>query len=338
MSTIKQVAVLAGVTPTTVTNVLRGRGRVSEATRQRVLAAVAEQGYRPNLNARALVERKSPTLALMLSCITNPFYPEFSLHAHLATRRCGRFLLVCNTDYESDGGVQFLEEVAGSLCDGVLVANRGGLDIDQLIAMQARGISVVISCWESPERHPGIACVAFDAKRAGEMATEHLIALGHQHIGAIIASPLAGIHGGRYQGYLAALNHAGLMADSRYTTVCVDSFASGYEAARSLLTQHPEISALFVSNDLPALGVLDAAADLQIVVPQKLSVVSITGIELAGQSRPSLTTVAIPTAEMAARSIELLLEMIADTPPSAPMICIPSLTLMARQSTSRPAE
>ena len=84
MATIKEVAAMAGVTPTTVTNVLRGRGRVSEATRERVLAAVAKQGYRPNLNARALVERKAPTLALMLGCITNPFYPEFTLQAHLA--------------------------------------------------------------------------------------------------------------------------------------------------------------------------------------------------------------------------------------------------------------
>jgi len=329
---------MAGVTPTTVTNVLRGRGRVGAATRARVLAAVAEQGYRPNLNARALVERKAPTLALMLSCITNPFYPEFSLHAHLAARRCGRFLLVCNTDYEADGGTQFLDEVAGSLSDGVLVANKGDIDIAQLSAMQARGVPVVISCWESPERHPGVPCVAFDARRAGEMATEHLIVLGHRRIGAIIASPLAGIHGGRYQGHLAALAQSGLTADPRYTRVCVDSFAGGYDAAQNLLVQHPEITALFVSNDLPALGVLDAATDLRIKVPNALSVVSITDIELAGQSRPSLSSVAIPTAEMAARSIELLLEMIANKPPQAPMICIQTLKLMARQSTATPAE
>ncbi len=334
MSTIKQVALRAGVTPTTVTNVLRGRGRVGEATRNRVLAAVAEQGYRPNLNARALVERKAPTLALMLSCITNPFYPEFSLHAHLAARRCGRFLLVCNTDYEADGGIQFLDEVAGSLSDGVLMANKGDIDIAQLTAIQARGIPVVIGCWESPERHPGVPCVAFDARRAGEMATGHVIGLGHRNIGAIIASPLAGIHGGRYQGYLAALKASGLAVDDRHTRVCVDSFAGGYDAARSLLIKHPDITALFVSNDLPALGVLDAAADLHIDVPHTLSVVSITDIELAGQSRPALSTVAIPTAEMAARSIELLLEMITDKPPHPPMICIQTLKLMARQSTS----
>jgi len=87
MATIKEVAALARVTPTTVTNVLRGRGRVGQETRERVLAAAHHAGYRPNLTARALVEGKAPTLALMLSCITNPFYPEFTLHAHRAARK-----------------------------------------------------------------------------------------------------------------------------------------------------------------------------------------------------------------------------------------------------------
>ena len=208
MATIKEVAAMAGVTPTTVTNVLRGRGRVSEATRERVLAAVAKQGYRPNLNARALVERKAPTLALMLGCITNPFYPEFTLQAHLAARRHGRFLLVCNTDHEADGGKQFLDDVAGSLSDGILVANKGDLDLQQLRWMEGQGIPVVISIWEFPDRHPGIPCVAFDSRRAGEMATEHLLSLGHAKIGAIVASPAHGIHGGRYSGFLDAMKAA----------------------------------------------------------------------------------------------------------------------------------
>ncbi|WP_213989450.1 LacI family DNA-binding transcriptional regulator [Sodalis sp. dw_96] len=334
MATIKQVAARAGVTPTTVTNVLRGRGRVGEATRKRVLAAVAEQGYRPNLNARALVERKAPTLALMLGCITNPFYPEFALQAQLAARRNGRFLLVCNTDYEKDGGLAFLDEVAGSLSDGVLVANTGELDIRQLKDMEARGVPVVISGWEFPHRHPGIPCVAFDSGRAGEIATQHLISLGHQKIGAIIASPLHGIHGGRYRGYLAALNNAGLESDERFTAVCIDSFDGGYEAAHQLLAAKPDITALFVSNDLPALGVLSAAADLHIKIPQTLSVVSITDIQLAGQSRPTLTTVAIPTAAMASKGIELLLELFKQQPEQPPMICIQTLELIKRQSTA----
>jgi len=78
------------------------------------------------------VEGKAPTLALMLSCITNPFYPEFALAANLHALKHERHLLVCNTDHERDGGRGFLEHVAGSLSDGVLVANNGDLPIDEL--------------------------------------------------------------------------------------------------------------------------------------------------------------------------------------------------------------
>jgi len=336
MATIKEVAALARVTPTTVTNVLRGRGRVGQETRERVLAAAHHAGYRPNLTARALVEGKAPTLALMLSCITNPFYPEFTLHAHRAARKRERFLLVCNTDYEADGGQQFLDEVGGSLSDGVLVANRGGLDLQQLQTARARGTPVVICIWEHPESPPGLPCVAFDSRHAGRIATEHLVALGHRRIGAIVASPQGGIHGGRYDGYRDVLLAAGLRHTPADLRFCEDSYLGGYQAAREMLAGAHDFSALFVSNDLPALGVLNAAADLGIAVPRQLSVVSITDIELASQSRPALTTVAIPTAEMATLGIEMLLQLLDGEPDPPPMVCVPTLSLVTRESTAPP--
>lgn len=335
MATIKEVAAAAGVTPTTVTNVLRGKGRVSEQTKQRVLDAVAEYSYRPNLTARALVEKKAPTLALMLGCITNPFYPEFSLHAHMAARRSGRFLLVCNTDHEVDGGKQFLQEVAGSLSDGVLVANKGDLDVTQLLEFEKQGVPVVISVWEFPDIHPGVPCIAFDSKQAGVIATEHLIELGHRKIGALIASPLNGVHGGRYQGMLSVLEQHNVILQQENLATCVDSFEGGYDAAKTLLSKNPDITALFVSNDLPALGVLDAAADLGIKVPEQLSVVSITNISLTSQCRPSLTTVAIPTKEMAEQGIEMLLNLFDEKPDTPPMVTLSDLKLIHRQSTAK---
>jgi DNA-binding LacI/PurR family transcriptional regulator len=336
MATIKEVAAAARVTPTTVTNVLRGRGRTSEATRQRVLAAVAIKGYRPNLTARALAERKAPTVALLLPCITNPFYPEFTVQAHLAARRRDRFLLICSTDREADGGEQFLDQVAGSLSDGVLVANNPGLDIEQLKRVEARGTPVVITVWEDPERPPGVACVSWDGRHAGRMAAAHLLELGHRRVGAIIGSPRDGIHQGRYAGFRDAFHAAHVRCPANAVRFCPDTFEAGQEAARELLSTRPELTAIFVSNDLPALGALNAAAALDRKVPADLSVISITNIPQAAQSRPALTTVAIPTAEMAVRGIELLLELQKHRPPSPPMICIPNLELIVRASTSRP--
>jgi DNA-binding LacI/PurR family transcriptional regulator len=334
-ATIKDVAAQAGVSVMTVSNVLRGRGRVSEETRKRVLETAEREGYRPNLTARALVEGTAPTLALMLSCITNPFYPEFALAANLQALKHERHLLVCNTDHESDGGTRFLEQVAGSLSDGVLVANNGDLPIEELRSLQARGIPVVISVWELPDEPPGIPCVTFDSKAAGRLAAQHLVDYGHRRIGAIVGSPKQGIHGGRYAGFREVMRAAKirhLAADERFTH---DSFEHGYEAARDLLSARPDLTAIFVSNDLPALGVMNAASDLGYVVPDDLSIVSITDIIPARQSRPGLTTVAIPTVEMAEKGVSLLVELMSGRADESAIVHTSPPKLVVRGSAAR---
>ena len=336
MATIKEVAAHAGVTPTTVTNVLRGRGRTGDATRQRVLDAVAHLGYRPNLAARALVERKAPTFALVLTCITNPFYSELMLYVDQAARKHQRYLIVCNTDYEAEKETRFLDEVAGSLSDGVIVANNPGLNIEHLKQIVAQGTPVVVNLWEDPDTHPGLPCLAFDGREAGRMAAGHLVELGHSKIGAIIASPKDGIHNLRYLGFRDVMRKARLACPAAAVRFCADTFEGGKAAALDLLSAMPDLTAVFVSNDLAALGVLDAAAQLGRPVPAAISVVSITNIMVSSQSRPALTTVAIPTAAMAARGVELLMEIQERKYDAPPMECIPGLELIVRESTAAP--
>jgi DNA-binding LacI/PurR family transcriptional regulator len=98
MSTVSEVARHAGATPATVSNVLRNRGRVGAITRQRVLDAVDALGYRPHLAARALAAGRAPTLALMVSSIANPFYPEFALAVERAAQCIVHFVIICNTN------------------------------------------------------------------------------------------------------------------------------------------------------------------------------------------------------------------------------------------------
>jgi DNA-binding LacI/PurR family transcriptional regulator len=333
-ATIKDVAALAGVSVMTVSNVLRGRGRVSEETRRRVLEMAERQGYRPNLTARALVEGKAPTLALMLSCITNPFYPEFALAANLQALKHHRHLLVCNTDHEPDRGTGFLEQVAGSLSDGVLVANNADLPIDELRSLQERGIPVVISVWELPDDPPGIPCVTFDSKAAARLATRHLVEYGHRRIGAVIGSPKRGIHGARYAGFREVMREAKIRASAADERFTLDSFEHGYAAAQDLLCARPDLTAIFVSNDLPALGVLNAASDLGYAVPDDLSVVSITNIIPARQSRPGLTTVAIPTVELAEKGVDLLVELMAGRADASTVVHTAAPKLIVRGSTA----
>ncbi len=310
MTTINEVARHAGVTPATVSNVLRNRGRVGAETRRRVLDAIDVLGYRPHLAARALAEGRAPTLALMVSSIANPFYPEFALAVERAALASGHFVIICNTNEDPRMGRAYLDQLAGTLSEGVLVMNAN-LDFADLRLTEARGAPVVLCMWEKPNESPGLPCVAVDFALAGRLAASHLIELGHRRIGAIIGSKVSGIHAPRFDGFVAAMGAAHLKVHAGSVLNAPDTIQGGYAAARELLTADRTLTAIFATNDLPALGAIHAAADLGLAVPGDVSVVGITDIQLARESRPALTTVAVPTAEAAELAVNLLRELIA---------------------------
>jgi len=159
VTTLAEVARKAGVTAATVSNVLRARGKVGAATRQRVLAAVEELQYRPNLTARALAEGRPPTVALVVSSIANPFYPEFALAVERAVRKLGYFLIVCNTNDDPAQERAYLDALGGSLAHGVLVMNADFVQIDQLLALRKRGVPVV--SWKRKNLYFGVRRAPF---------------------------------------------------------------------------------------------------------------------------------------------------------------------------------
>lgn len=337
MTTLVQVARLAGVSAATVSNVLRGRGKVGAPTRQRVLAAVETLAYRPNLMARALVEGKPSTLALIVSSIANPFYPEFALAVERAARKLGYFLLVCNTNDDPAQERAYLDAIGGSLAQGVIVMNADFVQIDALLALRQRGVPVVLCMWERPQAPPQLPCVAVDFYQAGVLAAEHLLKLGHRCIGAIVGSASAGNHRWRYLGFADTLAKAGVAFTEQQARFGHDSIDDGRNAAHSLLAAVPGLSAVFASNDLPAIGVLQAAAELGLDVPRQLSVVGITDIQLAQQMRPALTTVAVPAVEAAGLAVEMVMALI-ERPEGglAPMRTTSAPRLVVRATTARP--
>jgi DNA-binding LacI/PurR family transcriptional regulator len=335
MTTLAEVALRAGVTPATVSNVLRKRGKVGAATRQRVLDAVEFLGYRPHLTARALAEGSAPTLALMVTSIANPFYPEFALAAERAARKNGRFLIVCNTNEDPVISRAYLDQIAGTLSEGVLVMNSR-IAFDDLHTTRARGTPVVLCMWERPDVSPGLPCVAVDFFAAGALAAQHLLDLGHTRIGAIIGSQPEGVQAARYAGFCHTLEAAGVAHPAQEARFTRDAVQGGYEAACELLTEHADLTAIFATNDLPALGAMHAAADRGMRIPHDLSVIGITDIQLARESRPGLSTVAVPTDAAAAMAVELLEALIESGGHcETPMRIAPEPVLVQRASTGR---
>ncbi|KVN15833.1 MULTISPECIES: LacI family DNA-binding transcriptional regulator [unclassified Burkholderia] len=305
MATLNEVARRAGVTAATVSNVLRNRGRVGADTRARVLDAVRALGYRPHLAARALAEGRAPTVALMVSSIANPFYPEFALAVEKAVRRNGQFLIVCNTNDNPPEGRAYLDQIAGTISEGILVTNAN-LHLPDLLDTQRRGVPVVLCMWERPDAPPqALPCVAVDFRLAGRLAAQHLIELGHRDVGVIVGGRSeTGVHAARFDGFAGAMREHGL--DVAAVACEPDTIDGGVHAARRLLDAKPHLSALFATNDLPAIGAMHAAAERGMRVPDDLSIVGITNIHLANDVRPALTTVAIPIGEAADLAVELL--------------------------------
>jgi DNA-binding LacI/PurR family transcriptional regulator len=338
-ATLRDIAARAGVTKATVSYAMSGKPKVSEEMRARILEIARELGYQPNVTARALSVGRSPTLALMVENIANPFYPEFALEVERAARVREHFLLICNTDADPDIGRDYLRRIAAGLSEGI-VAMAGHLRIEDVIEVNRSGVPVVVCMWEEPETAPLAPCVTVDLAQAGAIAAEHLLALGHRSIGVLVDGDEHELHHQRrLGGFIRATREAGVTIDARHIVRASDTIAGGTHAARTLLAAAPSLTALFATNDLLALGALRAAHEKGIRIPQQLSVIGITDIRAASESYPALTTVALQTREVAAQAVGLLIDLIEGTvsPDPPPLIIVPSPPeLKVRESTAPP--
>ncbi|HEY3540416.1 MAG TPA: LacI family DNA-binding transcriptional regulator [Trinickia sp.] len=332
MVTLAEVARRAKVTGATVSNVLRNPHKVKPETVERVLAAIRELGYRPNLTARALARGRTSTLALMLSNITNPFYPEFVRAAEREARKRGHFLLVCNTDDDPAITRAYLEQIAGSLAAGVIVMNTD-LSERELTEIAGKRAAVVLCMWEHVHASRALPCVTIDFAAAGALAAAHLSELGHRKFGALVGAGSGGPQTVRLRGFTDALAKHGHGENAVVVAHAHDSIESGYEAATKLLRSDRTLTSIFATNDLMAIGAMQAAADLGKRVPDDLSIIGFTDIALAHQFRPALTTVRLPIAEIAARSIALALEMVEGARPARAAHVVPGMALVVREST-----
>ncbi len=311
MATIYDVARRAAVTAATVSNVITGKGSVGEETRARVLAAIDELDYRPNLMARGLAQRRSYTLALILPNIANPFYPEIALEVERIAGEHRYHLLLCNTHYDADLGRAHLRGLSGRWVDGVLVM-AGGLDLRDITAAAERGLPVVLCNWEEAHLTCTLPSVDVDFRHGGGLAARHLLDLGHRRCAAIVhgAGAHNPSHARRLEGFRAEVEDAGAALPEEYVRFGDSTMESGYRAAQELLALSTPPTAIFASNDLMALGALEAAIDRGLRVPVQLSLVGFDDIMLGVHVRPALTTIAIPKRTLAMEATELLLRQV----------------------------
>jgi len=327
--TTHDVAARAGVSQPTVSLVLSRNptARVAPDTRERVLRAAEELGYRPNVVARSLVRRRSYAIGLVVPDLDNQFFAHVVSGAQRVAVEEGYAVLLCEQRGTSID--RHLDALRARQVDGVILDAAGASSIPEELL---DGINVVLIDQPS-QRWPGVAS---DAEGAGRLAAEHLLRLGHRRLAFI--GPSADVHTFRMRerGFTRAIRAAAVQIESELFRRAPATIGGGHAAMRALLAQPSRPSAVFCANDLLALGAYKACAQAGVSIPADISLVGCDDIEFSQLVTPELTTVSIPARELGARAARLLVRALAGevTPPSQQGRPLP-VRLVVRGSTAR---
>ncbi len=329
MVTITDVAKRAGVSTATVSHVLNGTRYVREETRACVLAAVNELGYRPNRLARSLVRGETHTLGLIIPDQANPFFAELARGVEDTAFERGYNVILCNSYGDLDKELRYQEVLSERQVDGILIV-AAGASAEHVQDLQGWGMPVVIVDRDLAGVYADK--VLTDNLKGGQLATNHLLQLGHRRIGCI-TGPSVTPSSDRVTGYRHALQESGISADQELILRGDFQPASGYQGACKLLSLDDAPTAIFACNDLMAIGVISAAAQLGRDVPAQLSVIGYDNIRLSAFANPPLTTIVQPGYEQGVLAAKLLLERIQD-PDLPPRREVLDTRLLVRQSTA----
>jgi DNA-binding LacI/PurR family transcriptional regulator len=314
------------VSQPTVSLVLNDRpeARVSAATRERVIRAAEELGYRPNLLARGLVLRRSFALGVIVPDLANPFFLEVVRGVERVAAEEAYAVLLC--DGREVPLPVHLEALRTRQVDGVII---DPLNLSRAPEDELAGLNVVV-IEEPSERWPWVAS---DAAGAGRLAAEHLLELGHRELAVV--GPATPLHGFRMRerGFVQAARDAGVAIRSEWLRREPATVEGGQAAMRALLATSPRPSAVFCVNDLLALGALKTALTAGLEVPRQISLIGCDDIEMARVVTPELSTVAVPAREIGARAARLLLRQLESKPaPRGTARPLP-VRIVARQTT-----
>ncbi|MFI9550139.1 substrate-binding domain-containing protein [Nonomuraea endophytica] len=318
---ISRVAALAGVSATTVSHTLNGRRPVAERTRSRVLAAIEELGYRPNVLARGLRTSRSQTVGLVIPDLTNPFYPALARGVQDVLGAAGYDQIISNTDGERTMERAALEQMIARQVDALAFAVFNTHPEDLLPVLDT-GIPVVRLGGRLPQ--PGVDVVRSDDEGAAAIATRYLLERGRRRIAFVCGPAQEGPAAERVAGHLAALAAAGLSGNPRLVIHTQFSRTGGAEGTARLLDSPEPPDAVLCANDIMAIGALDAAAARGLRVPEDLAVMGFDDIEAAGLVSPGLTTMANPAREIGMACARLLLNRLSGTAEPSAEVVVPA--------------
>jgi LacI family transcriptional regulator len=330
-ATIHDVARECGVSLSTVSNALAGKTNVSEETKERVLAAAAKLGYRASRFARALRMQRSFTIGVLIADVANPASPDFvrGIEDVAVRERCT--LLLCNTDGDEEKQITHMRSLLDQQVDGMVLISQhcDGEVVRQLLASGTPFVLLQRRCARYADDYVGA-----DNLTSVIDAVRHLTDLGHRRIAFIRGPQESSTAQERYDAYLHAVRAFGLDDDPNLIFLGNYSIEGGYAAAIHFLELEKPPTAILASNDMSAMGVLNATSDRHINVPGNVSLIGFDDIALASFSRINLTTIHLPKRDMGAAAAQLLMKRIQHKEQFDPQTVIFPTRLVVRGTTA----
>jgi LacI family transcriptional regulator len=308
MTSIKDIARLAGVSPSTVSRVLNERAYVRAEVRQRVLDIVKEQGYVQNHVARSMVLQRSFTIGVVIPYLFNMFQRQLFASMEFFLEQHGYKTQFFFLRWSDSSEQAFLRRLKGETLDGIIFIHE--LDNPLIYRyIQERGLPVALCTFEKQEF--GFPAVHIEEEASAELAVEYLIRRGHRNIGLITGEHFS-FGRQREDGYKKALAAHGIPYTPELT-VRVPAYnpEAGRTGMLTLIKRKQPLTAVFAATDELAIGAIKALSEAGLKVPEDVSVIGLDDIDISAFTTPGLTTVRQPIFEMGKKSADLVCEWIA---------------------------
>ncbi len=305
--TLKEIAKLAGVSTATVSHVLNHTRYVSEETRERVQRVIDETGYQPNMIARSLRSGESSTIGLLIPDISNQFFAEIAKRIEDDGFDHNYSVILCNSAEELSRESTYIDVlIANQVAGIILIATESKQD--QLMRIKSRKIPLVLVDREIPLFFGDVVLV--NNEQGGYVATNYLIELGHRKIACIRGSNNITPSADRVKGYKRALQENGINFRDEYIIKGDFGCKSGEDSLMKLMSLTDLPSAIFVCNDMMAIGVLKKAKEISLPIPEDMSIIGFDNIQFSAMVTPALTTIAQPIDMIASTAISRLINNI----------------------------
>jgi LacI family transcriptional regulator len=332
LAAIHEVAKLAGVAPITVSRVVNNNGYVSEETRRRVEAAIEELNYVPNALGPSLRSKRTQTLALVLSDITNPFWTTVARGVEDAANVRGYHIIIGNTDESIEKQDDYLVFLRKKQVDGFLVVPASSY-VPKALAKH-RVPFVVLDRKILDAQVDSVRC---DSVYGAYQLTKHLLELGHRRVTVITGRQDHSTATDRVQGAIQAFEQAGLSEMPQIHWGKFDQ-ETGYNFTKQVLDTTPRPTAIFATNNFIAIGVMHALRESNVLVPDEISLVAFDDLPAPIMVDPFFTVAVQPAYEMGKHATNLLLDRLNNNSNEGYQEIVLPVEIIIRKSSGRPVE